>query len=143
MDDRQEDKELKRISLIEQEVKYFSRAFPRLESDVKNINATLERLVISFQSYNKTNWSVLAAWATVILTIVGAIGYLAKAPLENRLDENRYTNIRQYDYLNELRDTAHKNSIGVKVNGQKIYDIEKEVIQIREEQKARTSRVYK
>lgn len=63
-----------------------------LEADVQNIGRNLNKLTHAVESLSdkitqnsQTNWSVLAAWSAVIITILGGLGYLALSPTQEML----------------------------------------------------------
>ena len=109
-----------------------------LEADVQNLNRTMSRLTDVVQGLadkisnsQRTDWSVLGAWATVIIGVLGGLGYLTTRPMEYdlRILENKFYH--------------HENAEGHAELVIRMNAIEKRVDEIREEQINRTRNVYK
>ena len=108
-----------------------------LEADVSNLNAAVGKLTDAVQRLsdrlmmsNSTNWSVLAAWAGVIISILGGLGYLALNPV-------RYTTMQM-----EHRFYDHQHLQGHPQMQMRVRALEKRVDTIENEQRNRTRRVY-
>ena len=66
-----------------------------LESDVSNLVRSVERIGESVDRLNSrmvagksTNWGALAAWSTVLVSVIGGLGYLAIVPLRAGVERN-------------------------------------------------------
>lgn len=79
----------KRIGSLESNVQALSHTVGSLESDVRNIVQSVNDLagmVRELARNDKTNWGVLASWASAIIALLGVFGYLALTPLQKRTD---------------------------------------------------------
>ena len=130
--------------------KSMSSRISRLESDMDNVvrsvdglTGSIKALSADLQHSSKTSWSTLASWAGVIITFMGALGYLFNRPVEQQVARNRHTNIRQYDYMNKFREDIRNLYVQDAVKKARIKAVETKVLEIKEEQRRRTSRVYK
>lgn len=126
-----------RIAGLETDVKALTHTVGGLESDVKNVIRSMEslgdsvRLLTSkISNESKTNWSVLAAWASVIIGIISVLGLLALRPVEDAIAKIEH---RTHNHaLTESHPAAYE----------RLRYLEKEINRIREEQSRRTDRVY-
>lgn len=139
-----------RINSLETDVKSLAMSVGSLESDVKNVvrsmenmTSTIQSLANKIQTESKTNWGILGTWAAVIITLMGSIGYLGLQPMVELLERERFTNVRQYDMINHFKEAYHTERVRTARVDQRVIDLEKIVQEIRDEQKRRTSRVYK
>lgn len=58
-----------------------------LKSSIDDIKSAISNIA---EKQNKgSNWGVLAAWSTVLVSIIAGLGYLALVPVQNDLTENR------------------------------------------------------
>lgn len=113
------------------------RKVAALEADVQNLNTAVSRLTTTIQNLadqlnknSSTNWSVLAAWSAVIISILGGLGYLAMNPVQNKVFQIEH---RFYDHLL----SGGHSEIKIMIDG-----VEKRVEAIENEQRRRTDRVY-
>ena len=65
-----------------------------VEADISNQNRAIERIEHAIENLggkvNRGNdWGVFAAWSTVVIGIVGGIGFLSLTPLAESMKENR------------------------------------------------------
>ncbi len=71
---------------------------------IGDIFIALERLNDS----NQTNWSTLAGWAVVILSVVAIVGSLAVRPLEMEV-------VQHHDDLHAISEEVHKQALDLYV----------------------------
>lgn len=109
-----------------------------LESDVQNLSRNMGRLTEAVQALsdkfsqaNSTNWSVLAAWSAVIISILGGLGYLALTPLQRG-----FYQVEQRFYLHEHNGGHEEMKI-------KVHALKERVQAIENEQRSRTHKVYR
>lgn len=108
-----------------------------LEADFQNLTRTVERmadtvatLANTIQNRTKTDWNVLLALATVMITVLGGVGYLTITPVKEELLLAR-AHLRQHELL-----TAHPTQQA------RFQALRREVEKIQHEQLRRTEHVY-
>lgn len=115
-----------------------NRKVAALEADVHNLTHGMDRLTSAVQKLSdkishqsKTDWSVIAAWSAVMISVLGSLGYLALHPVRYDLAkmESRF-------YNHELNGGHQEMKIKVTVLKERVEAIENE-------QRRRTDRVYK
>lgn len=136
---------------IDNDVKEQSRKIGSLETNMENVMRSLDNVSSVLNSLNnkithdsRTNWSVLAAWAGVIIGVIGSLGYLSTQPLKEELIESKEARIRLWERVREVEKEFHAHetkdwhsSMGIKVG-----EIEKRIDFIQNEQAKRSSHVY-
>ena len=97
-----------------------------LESDVRNLTKIVQDLADSFgdfsrtfsdrvASQNRTNWGVLAGWATVIISILSVLGFLTITPITQSM-------VRMEDWM--FKHQATPSHVGA---GERLKALEREV----------------
>lgn len=83
-----------RINDIEDDVQGFGQQLASVKSEVAHISLGLDKLAKGFETFassvsvsNKPNWQTIAAWAGLVIGIMGSLGYLYQQPLQQRLDK--------------------------------------------------------
>lgn len=81
-----------RVQGLEHDVRDLSKKVSALESDVRNVGRGVDDVSEQIKSLtnklgenSKTNWGVLGAWASVILTVSGTFGYMLIDPIRAQL----------------------------------------------------------
>ena len=77
-----------------------------LESDVRNVISAVDNLTNSVRQMSQkvakgsqTDWGMLAAWATVVITVLGMFGYLTLTPVTEAIG---LWSRRQYDHMESV-----------------------------------------
>ena len=83
---------------INSRISQLERTTGGLESDVRNLTKIVQDLADSFSTFsrtfsdkihtqNRTNWGVLAGWATVIISLLSILGALTIMPVQGSLSK--------------------------------------------------------
>jgi len=124
-------------------IQLLTRDVAGLTSVVSGLGVAVERLITHQEKNSKTNWSTLASWAAVIISIVTYLNHLNIVPIQQRLVELSGTDRRQYDMLNlQRRDYNEERTKTARLEVMVKYHL-KHIQRIEAEQKRRTSKVYK
>ena len=114
-----------------------------LTSVVTGLTGSVERLINLQEKNSKTNWSTLASWAAVIISIVSYLNHLNIVPIQHDLQERRASDIRLYDYHNQQELLIYGNKIDIARIEERAKALKSIIEKIETEQKRRTSKVYK
>lgn len=75
-----------------------------VETDIRNIASSVDKLSTAVAalgdkvgSASRTDWSVLASWSAVIITVLGALGVMATNPIKEDLLEINKRIYRHHD----------------------------------------------
>ena len=138
-----------RITSLENDVTSLSKSVGSLESDVRNLVGSVDSLARSTKdlqnmvlSNNRTNWSTLAAWAAVLVTFMGSLGYLAFSPTQDRL-EHIVTEVERHKDIEGHPSMVERQQGGDNLIMMRIDAVEEKVDRILNEQLRRTERVYR
>ena len=92
-----------RVSSVEDDLRNVALKVGGLESDVKNVTTavnnmsdSMRHLTQKISSQYQTNWGVLGSWAAVLLTAVGAMGYMSMQPINDSVSELKF---KQYAHF--------------------------------------------
>lgn len=128
-----------------------------VESDIKNLsdavhtlNGAIRNLSDRFSQSTKTDWPTLAAFATVMVTVIGGMGYAVIQPVKVELALVRGEYIRHKSMKGHLGALVEIDNLKEKVKAMESNRFtdadaryfEKRIDAIEEEQKRRTGRVY-
>lgn len=151
---------VQRVSGLEGDVKDLGQKVSSLESDVRSVaravddvGDVLKTLSSKFTDQTRTNWGVLGAWASVILSIGGMFGYLIYEPTQS--DVTRNTEKLDYHLAAPSHGVAqaklHALEQRLNLEIERINEVttirdeylQTEIDRVKAEQQARTKRVYK
>lgn len=98
-----------RVAGLEDDVKSLTRAVGTMEADIKNVGKSVENLTINIQSIlnkmqhdSRTNWATIGTWAAVMISVLGALGFLSMQPLVDSLQRERHSNLKQYELIRNI-----------------------------------------
>lgn len=125
-----------------------------LETDMRNVVRALESVNDSLTAINdkiqtqaKTNWGVVVSSLVAVTTILMYLGSLSLVPIKDSIEERRFTDIRQYDHINELRKRFNQERVEVieslSSKRERIKSLKERVDRIELEQRRMNGRVYK
>ena len=70
---------------LEQRVRGVEASVSNVRSDISSLGSKIDAQQLAFASASKTNWSVLASFFGAIIVVIGALGSIAKSPIDAAL----------------------------------------------------------
>lgn len=109
----------KRVDSLEEDMKSLTKSVGGLEADVSNIkdsihtiNSGIREISLRLDGIGKTNWGVLAAWASAVIMVMSIIGTLALDPITNTLTDMTTLRRRMWDSIERNQIDIHKHKTG-------------------------------